>query len=131
MAASRNDACSPGHSAQGDISTADSLNSRALLPALLLAAVGFATLVLATLLTGGAAGQYLVIGSPWQGRVQMMDMVWQAQGGVVGFGALPFVAVAMTDRPDFAANLRDRGAWMVLPSPVLLGCATGANGGGQ
>ena len=131
MAASRNDACSPGHSARDDISTADSLNSRALLPALLLAAVGFVTLVVATLLTGGVSGQYLVIGPPWQDRAQMMDMVWQAQGGVVGFGALPFVAIAMTDRSDFTAALRDRGAWMVLPSPVLLGCATGADGGAQ
>lgn len=100
----------------------------ALWPAGLLAVLGLFGLALATLGAGGGQGQFLVIAAPWQGRAQMTDMVWRAGGGVVGFGAWPSLAIAMTDRPDFAGSVRDQGAWFVMPSPILLGCAGRAGG---
>ena len=92
------------------------------MPALLFALAGVIALMLATISAKGAPGQYLVLTAPWSGRAQMMDMVSQADGGVVGFGVVPFLAVAMAGRPDFGDAMRDQGAWLVLPSPILLGC---------
>ncbi len=109
-----------------DTAEADRAGPAAFLPALVLAALGFVALIGATLSTGGdGQGQYLILAAPWSGRAQMMDMVARADGGVVGFGAVPFLAIAMADRPDFDAAMRDQGAWLVLPSPVLLGCSDG------
>ncbi len=100
----------------------DSLRLAALWPALLLVALGLPGLVLGTLMTGAVPGQYLILTAPWRSPAQILDMVWRADGGIAGFGALPGTAVAMAGRPDFAAALRAQGAWLVLPSPTLLGC---------
>lgn len=97
-------------------------------PALFLAGVGIVALVAATLNVGDVTGEYLIFSAPWSGRAEMMDMVSRADGGVVGFGAVPFLAIAMAGRPDFTEAVRQQGAWLVLPSPVLLGCFGGATG---
>lgn len=96
---------------------------RALWPAVFLALIGLMGLVAATLATGSVRGQYLVLSAPWRDREQIMDLVWRADGGVVGFGAAPFLTVAMSNNPNFVALARDQGAWLVLPSPILLGCS--------
>ncbi|NHF73270.1 hypothetical protein [Paracoccus xiamenensis] len=98
------------------------------MPALFLAASGFIALIVATFLVKGAGGQYLVLSAPWSGRAEMMEMVFRADGGVVGFGAVPFLAVAMAARPDFGVEMRKQGAWLVLPAPALLGCSGDAKG---
>lgn len=104
----------------------DASGLAALWPALLFAGVGIVALVVATLTVGGVKGEYLIFTAPWIGRAEMMDMVSRADGGVVGFGAVPFLAVAMAGRPDFTEAMWQQGAWLVLPSPVLLGCFGGA-----
>ena len=98
-----------------------------LLPAITLALIGLVWLISATLAgkdvsRQGVGGQLLVIGPPALDRAGVNDIVWQAGGAVVGAGGLPNIAVAIADRPDFAKALTAAGAWLVLPSPRLLGC---------
>ena len=47
---------------------------------------------------------------------------------VIGSGGLPNIAVAAATRPDFAKALTAAGAWLVLPSPRLLGCFSASGG---
>lgn len=102
-----------------------------LLPAIVLALAGLAWLVATTLAgttatrttaTGGIGSQLLVIGPPALDQGGVSDIVWQAGGAVLGHGGLPNVAIAVSDQPDFARALTAAGAWLVLPSPRLLGC---------
>lgn len=104
---------------------------QSLLPALALAAIGLVALILASLSGPAGQGQYLVIAAPWSERADMLDMVWRAGGGISGFGGLSAIAIAMGDRPDFAASLRAQGAWLVLPAPRVLGCFTPQDEGAE
>lgn len=104
---------------------------RALLPAVLLALIGLMGLVAASLSSGSVGGQYLVLSAPWRDREQIVDLVWRADGGVVGFGAAPFLTIAMSSNPNFVSLARDQGAWLVLPSPILLGCSGQQKEGGS
>lgn len=92
-----------------------------LLPALGLAMIGLVALVVASL-SVSARDQLVVIAAPWTSRAEMLDLIWRAQGGVAGFGALPAVAVAMSDRDDFRDRLYQQGALLVFASPRFLGC---------
>ena len=104
-----------------------------------LALIGLVWLVGATLASQGAGDQgadgpgtgdqLLVIGPPTLDRGGVNDIVWQAGGAVVGAGGLPNIAVAVADRPDFAKALTAAGAWLVLPSPRLLGCFSQVDAG--
>ena len=77
--------------------------------------------------SAGTGGQLLVIGPPSLDPDSVNSIIWQAGGAVMGTGGLPNIAIAAADRPDFARALTVAGAWLVLPSPRLLGCfSTGA-----
>lgn len=119
------------HENSGDVDGGDepAFRIRDLLPAGVLALLGLIGLVVATLSTDAAPGQYLIVAAPWQGREKLAEMVWRAGGGVAGFGGLSSVVVAMGDGPDFAETLREQGAWIVVPSPRGLGCFTAPDGG--
>ncbi|WP_157994893.1 hypothetical protein [Paracoccus tegillarcae] len=92
------------------------------LPAAMLAVFGLLGLIAASLTMGGT-DQFVIVAAPWTSRAEMTEMVWRAQGGVVGFGAVPAVAVAMSDAADFKDRLYRQGAWLALPSPRFLGCS--------
>ena len=124
MAALPEPARLPGPPTGADACDPDSFHLRALWPALLLAALGFLGLAAGTLTANAVPGQYLVLAAPWRSPAQMLDMVWRADGGIAGFGALPGTAIAMTSLPDFADDVRALGECLVLPSPSLLGCGT-------
>ena len=124
MAALPEQARLPGPPTGADVCDPDSFRLRALWPALLLVVLGLLGLAAGTLTANAVPGQYLVLAAPWRSPAQMLDMVWRADGGIAGFGALPGAAIAMTRRPDFADAVRAQGAWLVLPSPTLLGCCT-------
>ena len=98
------------------------------LPAAALALVGLTGLAGYTLLRGGAGGQYMILTRPDLPRGTLIDRVHQAGGGVLAFGWLPGVAVALSDDPDFPDRMRRAGAWGVTPAPGLLGCAAEARG---
>ena len=106
-----------------DMRAMDSLRPGALWPALLLALAGLLGLAAVHLSAADGSGDYLVIAAPWRDRAQMADMIGRADGGVAGFGGLPSVAIAMATGPDFRARMREQGAWLVIPSPRLAGCA--------
>lgn len=118
---------------QGAITAAPEppMRLRDLAPAAVFGAAGLVALIIATLLGAGNSGQMLVFGPPALDRDRVTGIVWQAGGTVIDFGGLPNVAIAtaMTERPDFAEALKAAGAWLVLPSPRLLGCfaETGAD----
>ena len=70
-------------------------------------------------------------GPPALDRDGVNAIVWQAGGAVIGSGGLPNIAVAAATRPDFAQALMAAGAWLVLPSPRLLGCFSESGGIGH
>ena len=101
---------------------------RDLWPAMALGLTGLLWLIGATLTGPGSGGQLLVIGPPALDRDGVSGIVWQAGGAVIGSGGLPNIAVAAATRPDFATALTAAGAWLVLPSPRLLGCFSASGG---
>lgn len=92
------------------------------LPAIALAGFGIAGLAIATLFASHIDGQYLVIMPPSIAQPEVLDMVYRAKGGVVGFGGLSNIVIAASDKPDFEAAMRAAGAWLVMPSPRIFGC---------
>lgn len=128
MAALPEHARPPAPLAGAEACDPDSLRLAALWPALLLVALGFLGLVAGTLTANAVPGQYLILAAPWRSPAQMLDMVWRADGGIAGFGALPGTVIAMANRPDFAEAARAQGAWLVLPAPTLLGCGAARRG---
>ena len=97
-------------------------------PAVALGLTGLVWLAGTTLAGAGIGGQLLVIGPPALDRDGVNAIVWQAGGAVIGSGGLPNIAVAAATRPDFAQALMAAGAWLVLPSPRLLGCFSESGG---
>jgi len=92
------------------------------LPALALAVAGLLALSLLTLGRPGTTGQFLVVTPPRLAPAAVIDLVHRAGGGSLGFGRLPGISLALSDRPDFAERARALGAWVVLPASADLGC---------
>lgn len=90
-------------------------------PAVVLLLVGLLGLAVATLMATPVHGQFLVL-SPKDSATQLIEAVYQAGGGVVGLGGLPGIAIAASDNPDFEHAILAHGAWVVMPSPRVLGC---------
>lgn len=97
-------------------------------PAFGLLVVVLIALAIGNLMANPVPGQYLVVTRPGLDRFEMLDIVFRANGGLVGTGGLSNIAVAVSEDPGFAAAMRDQGAWLVLPSPRLLGCFTPTEG---
>ncbi len=95
---------------------------RDFLPAAILLAIGLVGLLAASLSGDGRAGQYLVIGAPWAGYGRTVQAIRGADGALAGVGGFGNIAIATSSRRDFAARARQAGAWLVLPSPRLVGC---------
>ncbi|WP_068092846.1 hypothetical protein [Novosphingobium rosa] len=91
-------------------------------PAALLLVIGLTALLGASLSGDGRSGQYLVIGAPWSGHGRMIDVIRHADGGLAGVGGFGNIAIASSQRSDFAARARRAGAWLALPSPRIAGC---------
>ncbi|MFD1880892.1 hypothetical protein [Paracoccus pacificus] len=98
------------------------------LPAVGLLLAALMALIVFNLLSTAVPGQYLIIARPGIGRVEMLDIVFRANGGVVGFGGLSNVAIAASADPGFSKAVRVPGVWLVMPSPRLLGCFTPLGG---
>lgn len=96
---------------------------RDFVPAIAVLGVGLVALVIATMLLVTVPGQYVAILPASQGRLQILDAVYQAGGSVLDFGRLDNIVFAASDDPEFASTLRGSGAWIVIPSPRLLGCS--------
>ncbi|MCZ0963734.1 hypothetical protein [Paracoccus benzoatiresistens] len=74
-------------------------------------------------MTTDANGRYLVVGGA-SGRASAVRMVHDAGGGVIAVGRLVPTVLAVSDDAGFVDALRSQGAWLVLPVPGGLGCAT-------
>lgn len=92
------------------------------LPALALTVAGLLALSGQVLSRPGIPGQFVVLTPPRLAPGAVIDLVHRAGGGTVGFGRLPGISLALSDRPDFAARARALGAWVVLPASADLGC---------
>lgn len=69
--------------------------------------------VLALSQSAPIAGEVTVVAAlPWSGRPA--DMVARAGGRLVGPGTSPLAVLAISDGQDFAKQLKDAGAWLVL-----------------
>ncbi len=101
----------------------DRMGIRAVLIALGLALIGLFGLVLVSL-SIGESDQLVVVTAPWTQRSELLQMVWQSQGGVAAFGGVPWIGIAMSDAPDFKQRLYRQGAWLVVRSPRFLGCSS-------
>ncbi len=100
----------------------------ALLPATLMLLAGVGGLTFATLLADGVEGQFVVVSPPWQPAVHV---VTRADGALLAGGGFSNVIVAASDRPGFADDLREAGAWLVFPAPRALGCGPAEQIGAQ
>ena len=94
-----------------------------MLPALLICILGLAGLAAGRFMTAETNGRYLVVGGAGN-RAAAIRMVHDAGGGIIGLGRLAPTVLAVSDNPGFAKALRLQGAWLVLPVPGGLGCAT-------
>ena len=74
--------------------------------------LGLAGLATASILTSTVPGQYLILARPGTATGAILDMVYRARGGIVGFGGLPGIALAASDDPGFAEAVRAEGAWI-------------------
>ena len=93
-----------------------------ILPAIVLLVAGIFGIAAVTLWVASVPGQYLVITRPGLGQADVLDLVYRANGGVLGFGGLSNIAIVASDDPAFKQTVIAGGALFVLPSPRLLGC---------
>lgn len=91
-------------------------------PAAILLTGGLIGLLVASLSGGASKGRYLVIAAPWTNLAQTINLITDADGGLVETGRFQNIAIAASPSAGFAARARDSGAWLVLPSPTDAGC---------
>ncbi|MCJ2084259.1 hypothetical protein [Methylobacterium sp. J-090] len=84
-------------------------------------ALGIPLLLLGTPETGRPV---LVIAPPGSGAARIFDLVGRADGRVLRGAGLAWMAVAVSERPDFPRRLRDAGAWAVVSASSVAGCPT-------
>lgn len=77
---------------------------------------------LVTLLPTQAGQPVFVVAAPWSDPVRTIDLVGRADGAVLRGTAIPWIAVAVSPRPDFPARLRRAGAWIVVNAALVTGC---------
>lgn len=95
---------------------------RAYLPAALLLFVGVGGLATAGVTNGDANGRYLVIAAPGAKTPDLIDIVKAADGRLVQAARFQNMAVAWSDKSDFAARARRSGAWLAIAAPDGGGC---------
>lgn len=77
---------------------------------------------LVTLLPTQAGQPVFVVGAPWSDLRRTIELVGHADGTVLRGTAIPWIAIAVSPRPDFPARLRHAGAWIVLDAALVTGC---------
>lgn len=112
----------------GDAGNMRSTGGAGVLPVLVLGLACLAALVALTLTRPGPEGQYVILWPPRLPPAHIINRVFEEGGGVVGFGGLPGVSMVISDRADFPARIRLRGALAVLSAPASLGCVAPAPG---
>lgn len=70
--------------------------------------------------------QLAILLPPWDGPMQAAIIAARAGGMLVDSGGWPFVFIATSERPDFAASLYRAGAWAVMNPITAHGCLSGA-----
>jgi hypothetical protein len=72
-----------------------------------------------------------VIYSPWTTARETLTQAVGAGARFVRFGAFPFIAVVIPERPDYVERVTRSSAWLVMDPQVLAGClgATTSNKG--
>lgn len=77
--------------------------------------------------TPEAGRPVFVVAAPWSGAGEAFELVRRADGLFLRGTALPWIAVAVSDAPDFAQRLRRAGAWMTINASSVAGCAKPAD----
>jgi hypothetical protein len=81
----------------------------------------FAVLAAAALVPG-RLDEVAVVVPPFSDAARILEVIAAADGSVVRLGRLPWIAVANSSHPEFAARLRAAGALFVLNPQLLGGC---------
>jgi hypothetical protein len=71
--------------------------------------------------TNPAAG-VAVIYSPWTSARETLVQAVSAGARFVRFGAFPFIAVVIPERPDYVERAARGSAWLVVNPEALAGC---------
>lgn len=72
-----------------------------------------------------------VVFAPWTGEREAFVRSAGAGARFVRFGGYGFIAVEMPEVPDYAARVREAGAWMLADPRALAACLSFAGGGGR
>jgi hypothetical protein len=80
----------------------------------------FLTPLLVVELAPAAEGPIMVVTDPFS-ALNAVEVIAAAQGGIVGSGRWPWIAVGTSSDPDFQARLRAAGALLLLP-PLKNAC---------
>jgi hypothetical protein len=85
-----------------------------------------------------AIGAFLIAAWPVPGRpvaayfragtsaAQAAGAVAQAGGDLLQFGATPALVISFSERPDYATQLYQSGAWLVIDGALARLCASGS-----
>lgn len=84
-------------------------------------ALGIPLLILGAPETGRPV---LVIAPPGSGATRILDLVGRADGRILRGAGLTWMAVAVSEHPDFPQRLRAAGAWAVVNASSVAGCPT-------
>lgn len=84
-------------------------------------ALGIPLLILGAPETGRPV---LVIAVPGSAAARIFDLVGRADGRVLRGTGVTWMAVAVSEHPDFPRRLRDAGAWAVVNASSVAGCPT-------
>ena len=96
---------------------------RSLLPSVGLLVFGLLGLNIATVLSDGVPGHFVVIAAPGTSVNDALALSIKAGGVFIAQGGASNIFIAASDRTDFSRVLRQAGAWAVFPAPQFLGCS--------
>ncbi|WP_159952684.1 MULTISPECIES: hypothetical protein [unclassified Rhizobium] len=79
-------------------------------------------MLLVTVIAYPRAGFVVVISPPGNSEGQTLSIIAEAGGQFVSSSAMPWIAVAYSENPQFARSAKNAGALLVIASPLLAGC---------
>ncbi len=78
-------------------------------------------------LSPGKAGPYGVVLAPWSGTTSVYELIARADGRILATGAMPGIAIAESESPDFAERLYQLGAFVVFNPGLTRQCLSRAS----
>lgn len=85
---------------------------------------GGATLLVPLVLLGypTAGRPVAIVASPWAGPSRGLELIAQADGRLLRLTAVPWVTIAVFEKPDFLSRLWRLGAWLTVDAAAAEAC---------